>query len=618
LVYRRGTELRDIVNMNDLGWKRDRYTKRGVIKGGTKGGRPSKNEYVQALLRQDEIILPEIELDTSYSKSPEVEEKEYATPNQEPIVTSKIEKEELENVQSYIDKAQAVIAQEEPSYEQAKFDIKYDVPVSKSRFTYYQNHHIIAPKQYPKFPSNEKGRNNTIKRNKYINEGKIPFLYSSAHKQTYMRSPTTEIVPIPLFSDLPEVDILQEKKYDVDTTGKTVNSTKGQNIQAVFDNNMELKGLWTQQSAKDDPIPNFAKAKEIWVDQDDTGHYIAYLNNLYAFDDPLRKNVRFHTSSGLEPSFDQEPTHINEAKALRFLAKNYVNSAAYRRNLRVSSPVIKNIIGEEALTYRTTEGNNKTFDLGEQKLAICYFIFEPTVTLLVKTHDTTISFDDHIPEDINIKETDNPKLYFIPDSNQKITLLTSDAMIKLMVQNLDLEPDQSQRTLEQLYWSKWINYPRSDTRKAEFEPIYPLKDYREYKGSLQEKQVLKIVHEANEAYKQGKNYTETGTWFLHHKGEIMAQKIGIKTPEILAEYDRDSYDIRVIRDGKTKHDIVNFIEDNDIGTPATRMNQWENLIQAGMIKKVGDLYTVDTRGIVMASTYEWYTKNTWNALDMMR
>ncbi len=170
----------------------------------------------------------------------------------------------------------------------------------------------------------------------------------------------------------------------------------------------------------------------------------------------------------------------------------------------------------------------------------------------------------------------------------------------------------------QLYWSKWINYPRSDTRKAEFEPIYPLKDYREYKGSLQEKQVLKIVHEANEAYKQGKNYTETGTWFLHHKGEIMAQKVGIKTPEILTEYDRDSYDIRVIRDGKTKHDIVNFIEDNDIGTPATRMNQWENLIQAGMIKKVGDLYTVDTRGIVMASTYEWYTKNTWNALDMIR
>jgi Ni,Fe-hydrogenase maturation factor len=48
------------------------------------------------------------------------------------------------------------------------------------------------------------------------------------------------------------------------------------------------------------------------------------------------------------------------------------------------------------------------------------------------------------------------------------------------------------------------------------------------------------------------------------------------------------------------------------------MNQWENLIQAGMIKKIGDLYTVDTRGIVLASTYEWYTKNTWNAIDMLR
>jgi len=74
-----------------------------------------------------------------------------------------------------------------------------------------------------------------------------------------------------------------------------------------------------------------------------------------------------------------------------------------------------------------------------------------------------------------------------------------------MVQNLDLEPDQSQRTLEQLYWSKWINYPRSDTRKAEFEPIYPLKDYREYKGSLQEKQVLKIINHSPKGVYHGIN-----------------------------------------------------------------------------------------------------------------
>ncbi len=142
------SELRDIINMNDLGWKRDRYTKRGTIKGGTKGGRPSKEEYIQALLRQDEIILPEIELDTSYSedyvKSPEVEEN--ATPYEKPTVTSKTKDEELKKVQSYIDKAQAVIAQDDPSYEQAKFDIKYDVPVSKSKFSYYPNLTVLGMK----------------------------------------------------------------------------------------------------------------------------------------------------------------------------------------------------------------------------------------------------------------------------------------------------------------------------------------------------------------------------------------------------------------------------------------------------------------------------------------
>ena len=60
-------------------------------------------------------------------------------------------------------------------------------------------------------------------------------------------------------------------------------------------------------------------------------------------------------------------------------------------------------------------------------------------------------------------------------------------MITIMVDTMELEPNQSQSTLEALYWAEWINYPRSDTTKAEQEHIYLLKYINEFKGTNIEK-----------------------------------------------------------------------------------------------------------------------------------
>ncbi len=37
-----------------------------------------------------------------------------------------------------------------------------------------------------------------------------------------------------------------------------------------------------------------------------------------------------------------------------------------------------------------------------------------------------------------------------------------------------------------------------------------------------------------------------------------------------------------------------------------------------MTKKLGDVYTVDSRGLILASTYEQFTKNSWNAINMLQ
>ena len=47
------------------------------------------------------------------------------------------------------------------------------------------------------------------------------------------------------------------------------------------------------------------------------------------------------------------------------------------------------------------------------------------------------------------------------------------------------------------------------------------------------------------------------------------------------------------------------------------MNQWKNLVQARMIKKVGDVYTVDFTDIILVSNYNQFTENSQNAIDMV-
>ncbi len=51
-------------------------------------------------------------------------------------------------------------------------------------------------------------------------------------------------------------------------------------------------------------------------------------------------------------------------------------------------------------------------------------------------------------------------------------------------------------------------------------------------------------------------------------------------------------------------------------TPATRYNQFAELKEAGIVKKVGDVYVVDKRGLIFAATYDYYNKNSWSVINL--
>ena len=171
--------------------------------------------------------------------------------------------------------------------------------------------------------------------------------------------------------------------------------------------------MFFQDASYAQPINHFAITNEIWVDSDDAGHYIGYMNNLFTRNDPYYPNVRFMTKEGLT-----EPQAVNEINAMRFWIGNHIDSAGYRRNVVLSTPVIRELVGNKALTYRSAQGKQLSFKLSEQKLAICNAIYNPEKQIIIKTVDnpTGISFP-FIAHDIMIKPEDKPILTFERDSD---------------------------------------------------------------------------------------------------------------------------------------------------------------------------------------------------------
>jgi DNA-binding transcriptional ArsR family regulator len=204
--------------------------------------------------------------------------------------------------------------------------------------------------------------------------------------------------------------------------------------------------------------------------------------------------------------------------------------------------------------------------------------------------------------------------------NKKFQPLDSDTLLRVCVKEFDLEPDTVQATLEHLYYSGWINYPRADVIKATDEPIFTLRDPSEFKGTKQEKDMLDLIYKS-----ESSNYIKTGEWVLKYGDEEIARTDGyvLGEPSILEKpFTHDQFDIRVERKGVTKEMLTDYLTFNNVNTPATRTMQLRELKEAGIISIVerdGErFYQLDKRGIILKAAYDYYDKNSFNALELLR
>ncbi|MHA2243895.1 MAG: hypothetical protein ACXADY_02910 [Candidatus Hodarchaeales archaeon] len=585
------SELRDIVNLNDLGWKRGRYTKkRGAIKGGTKGGRPSKKEYIQAILREENVILP-----------PDLEKKRIAS-RQKKISLTEGESHEINVDTPVVDSATVSFPK---SWIQAEVSHKKNkTELNKAR---------RQKKNYPeKWDTDEKlakqlERNRKIMED-YQREKKIPF-YEAIESGSQQSRVSNDLIPLEDFDNLPKVDIIAEKTTKGYLTDEQVRmntlSAGGNNIQASIDENMRFQGLYFQDGSQDKPLPHFAKFDKIIVDSDDTGYYTAYFTNYYVYDNPFKENVwinvdRKQTKLSLKTKAEK---YDYEFRAMRFFAQQIVNSSAYRRNMAVQDTIKKDL--DTALKYRTATGQTKDVKISEQKLAICDFIYQERAYLEIQTPEQTIT----LPYEIKDIPEGKPELLF--DYSGKYEPLNSDDLLEIGTERYGLEPDSVQAILENLYHSGWINYPRADLLKAEDEPIHLLRPYEEYKGTTQERQILKVIHDSETS-----NYIKKGTWKLKVDNQVVAQESGFVYGNDPFNYSEDQFDIKIRRKGTTPSDLIKYLNRNNISTPATRTAQLAELKQAGIITLIDKHYVLDKRGIAFKAAYDYYNEYSFNAIDL--
>ena len=243
--------------------------------------------------------------------------------------------------------------------------------------------------------------------------------------------------------------------------------------------------------------------------------------------------------------------------------------------------------------------------ISEQKLAICDYIYEEKANLKIKTPEQTIN----LPYEIEDIPEGKPELSF--DYSEKHQPLNSDDLLEIGTERYGLEPDSVQALLENLYHSGWINYPRADQLKAEDEPIHLIKPYDEYKGILQERQILKVIHDSETS-----NYIKKGTWKLKINNQPIAQDSGFVYGNDPMEYTEDKFDIAIKREGTTPAMLIKYLNANNISTPATRTAQLTELKQAGIISLVDKHYILDKRGITFKAAYDYYSEYSFNAIDL--
>lgn len=424
-------------------------------------------------------------------------------------------------------------------------------------------------------------------------------------KTGYGSRASNELLPLYAFGNIESIDLLVEKQSFLTKEQKSKNwlSTAGNQIQARVNSDLQFTGLYFQDGTPEKPLPHFAHAKEIIVDSDDAGHFIAYMNNLYT-GNSYRKNVRFDNKDELQ--------RADKIKANRFLFKNIVDSASYERN-----KIIQKFLQHQAglkLVYRDSDGKTKNVTISEQKLAICGFLYSKEAFLDVQTPDRKVSFKyklQDIPDEAIIK------MDFIPDK-RKVQVLNSDDLLNAIVQRHQIEPDTTQALLENLYHSGWINYPRADIEKAEDVPIKLIKPLEEFRGGVLEKNILQMIQSANDAFASGENYIQSGNWVLKADDKIIAKKAMLNFSDLPKTYHDAEMNITVRLEGQTKEDITDYLISENIATPATRTVMLSQMKQAGIISVKDSVYQLDTRGLIFAGAYEVLNEKSFTAIELKR
>lgn len=439
-------------------------------------------------------------------------------------------------------------------------------------------------------------------------------------------------VPVSHFRNLSQVDIVAEKDDSIDSKlkkqfkkdKKIIHSTRGNKVQTqIFtskqgDKEGKFAGLYTQKDAnpsKINPTPTIKRLKkggEIYVDDDDTGHFVAYYINTYSFNKPTIKNVWFKGRK------QTKPISTSPFRANRFLAISIMNTLGLRQNQALKD-VFEDVLGKGTMKYRR-EGDIVDLMPSEQIIRITRGVYDSMIdtNLQVATLENKFTFKGEI-ESFNEAK---PILFFDSFVEEKARRLDSDLLLRGIVRKFSIEPDSSQALLETLYSRGWISYPRvkegGEELEVSVELLRPIDNDKEFnkkfdaklvnewknkgyfKGTTQESQILQLIKNAEVSFNKGESFIQAGEWVLQ-SGDEEWKTDGIWIAGDKMKYSHEEFDITVADRGITPEDLTVFLINNNIGTPATRTAQLNRLKNAGIIQLVGERYLVDSRGLYFVS-----------------
>lgn len=453
--------------------------------------------------------------------------------------------------------------------------------------------------------------------NQYKKNNLIPFLYPKGSKK---------FVPLKFFREMKEYDVIlekppsKEKEKELNKSGKTFTTTRGNKIQTQIytakqgDKKGRFVGLFTQDDAKptpDNPFPTISKIKkdggEIYVDNDDTGHFVAYYINMYSFNDPFTKNVWFKDK--------KEIGRAENIRANKFLAKSILNTLGLRQNQALAD-VFKTSLGKSALRYRL-EGEPTDLMPSEQILRISRVVYDEMIETNIEVSTLTDKFT--FKGEIESFNEAKPILFFVSHDTEKGRRLDSDLLLRGIVKRFNIEPDSSQALLESLYDRGWISYPRiegGEEIESSVELLRPIDDDKEFnkkfkqslidegkdkgffKGTTQETQILQMIKNAEES--KDESFIQAGEWILQSGDEKWVTE-GLWIAGDKKKFTDDEFDIVIANRGISPENLTEKLITNHIGTPATRTAQLSRLKNAGVIQLVKDRYLVDTRGLYFVS-----------------